>query len=566
MGYDADVVVIGAGGGGAVAAKELGERGIRVLVLEAGPWFGNKKWPKPNQEPGAQSGSNPEDLDQPLLAKQFTDLEFDMNDGVSGKLRWGPADRRRSPWARVLRQQGLIFQNAGVGGTTLHYLANSPRAYPAAIDGLWPLSYRDLIPYYEKAEHTLPVRPAPTTAKEELFYYGARKAGWSPLKTPDVTAPGYRPQPNAILLPDPRINDPDFPIGPQTLGCTLRGHCANGCFIGPSVDKVAKRSTLVSYIPLALKTGNVTVRPNTFVTRVLTEPGEGGHLRAVGVRFRDTWTGECGELRACAVVMAGGGIETPRLWLNSGLPHNPWVGRGLTNHFFDWVTGVFDEHTLTGTLGPTEANQHVGQSSSARFDYPGLGMLEPIAFGPGMFASLLYSFSQAGYAHLRAVPPGSPWDLEGRIVGEPLKALMAQYRRTMAILVSTDDDVDQHNGVTVDPSVQDEHGPVPQVRYQPTRNSMERRDRLAVIAADILRKAGARQIIRGNWPPAAFIHMESTMRIGYVIDAACEALQVKGLFIADNSAHSNSIGGPNPTLTTQALATLMADRMAERYF
>ncbi|MFZ5822799.1 MAG: GMC family oxidoreductase N-terminal domain-containing protein [Bacillota bacterium] len=566
MTYDADVIVIGAGGGGAVAAKELGERGIEVLVLEAGPWYGNKRWPEPNREPGARSSNSPEDLDQPLLARQFSDLEFDMNDGVSGKFRWGPADRRRSPWARTLRQQGLIFQNAGVGGTTLHYLANSPRAYPAAIEGLWPISYRDLIPYYEKAEHTLPVRPAPTTAKEELFYYGARKAGWSPIHTPNVTEPGYRPQPNAILLPDPRINDPEFEIRADTLGCTLRGHCVNGCYIGPSVDKVAKRSTLVSYIPLALKTGKVTVRPNTFVTRILTEPGRGDEVRAVGVRFRDTWTGEHGELRARTIVMAGGGIETPRLWLNSELPYNPWVGRGMTNHFFDWVTGVFDQTTLTEILGPTEANQHVGQNSGARFDYPGLGMLEPIGFGPGMFASLLYSFSQVGYAHLREVPPGSPWDLEGRVVGEPLKALMAQYRQSMAILISTDDDVDQRNGVFVDPTVQDEHGPVPQIHYQPTRRSIERRDRLAVIAAEILRKAGARQVIRGNWPPAAFIHMESTMRMGYVTDTACEALQVKGLFIADNSAHSNAIGGPNPTLTTQALATIMADKMAERYF
>src|SRR5690625_6413352 len=93
---------------------------------------------------------------------------------------------------------------------------------------------------------------------------------------------------------------------------------------------MAKRSTNVSYVPLAMKTGNVTFRPNTFVTKVLTEHnGNRGH-RAVGVQFRDTWTGETEEFRAKVIVMAAGCVETPRLWLNSELPHNHWVRRGVS--------------------------------------------------------------------------------------------------------------------------------------------------------------------------------------------------------------------------------------------
>jgi choline dehydrogenase-like flavoprotein len=56
------------------------------------------------------------------------------------------------------------------------------------------------------------------------------------------------------------------------------------------------------------------------------------------------------------------------------------------------------------------------------------------------------------------------------------------------------------------------------------------------------------------------------MRMGYVTDTNCEAYQVKGLFIADNSVLYNGIGGPNPTLTTQALAARTADRIAALYF
>ncbi|GLB32566.1 hypothetical protein LAD12857_44890 [Lacrimispora amygdalina] len=58
----------------------------------------------------------------------------------------------------------------------------------------------------------------------------------------------------------------------------------------------------------------------------------------------------------------------------------------------------------------------------------------------------------------------------------------------------------------------------------------------------------------------------STMRIGFVTDSNCEAYQVKRLFIADNSVLCNGLGGPNPTLTTQALAVRTAKKIAEKYF
>lgn len=306
MTYDTDIIVIGAGGGGAVIAKELGEMGLKTIVLEAGPWYGNKKWPSPNKERGGHSSSSPEDLDKDLLKKHLNKQESNMNDFISGRYRWGPADRSRSPWLRKVQSNGFAWSVSGVGGATQQYLANCPRAYPAAIDDVWPISYRELIPYYEKVEDTLPVRPAPTTTKEELFYYGAQKAGWSLLNTLDVTGPGYRPQPTATLPPNEKINNPDYSmeqLSNEFEGCTLCGHCVNGCPNGPSVDKMAKRPTSVSYVPLALRTGNVEIRPNTFTTKILTEndPAEG--IRAIGVQFRDTWTGETGQLTARVVVM-----------------------------------------------------------------------------------------------------------------------------------------------------------------------------------------------------------------------------------------------------------------------
>lgn len=566
MTYDADVIVIGAGAGGPVVAKELGEQGIKVLMLEAGPWYGNKKWPQANQNPGAGSSSDLGDLDVDLLREYFDKTEQTMLNQVSGRFRWGPADRERSPWFRSLHSGGFIWQSSGIGGTTLNYFGNSPRAFSAAVDNVWPIAYKELVPFYEKVEATLPIKLAPISTKEELFYYGAKKAGWSLLNTLNPTSPGYRPQPNAIFHPTPEIKDSDSPLDDESECCTMRGFCFSGCHQGPSIDKIAKRSTLVSYVPTALSTGNVTVRPNTFVTRILTENDLEDGVRAAGVKFRDTWSGETSHIRAKAVVMAAGCVESPRLWLNSGLPQNPWVGKGLTTHWFDFVTGIFDEKSPETILGSSDVNPHLGQTSMARFDYPGLGSLQASGLSPGLSAAMLYSTSSVGYDCLR--PPGQngTWDIHGRVVGEELKELMADYRRTLSILIMTDDEVNQQNGVSLDPVLKDEHGSVPYISYTPSLRDKQKRDELAKIAAEILRQAGARTIIRTDLPPGVMLHLESTMRMGYVTDTNCEALQVKRLFVADNSVHYNSIGGPNPTLTTQALATRTAEKMAQKYF
>lgn len=104
--FDADVIVIGSGGGGAVAAKELGEAGLKVLVLEAGAWYGNKHWANPNSEHGGDWSSDYKDLDIGIYKKVFNSYENNMNDVVSGVFRFGPADRRRTPLAPDYAAEG----------------------------------------------------------------------------------------------------------------------------------------------------------------------------------------------------------------------------------------------------------------------------------------------------------------------------------------------------------------------------------------------------------------------------------------------------------------------------
>jgi choline dehydrogenase-like flavoprotein len=535
-GAQPQVVVVGAGGGGPVVAKELAEQGISVLVLEAGPWL---------------------DPD-----RDFTRLEDDMSGIVDGRLRWGPADRARPPWVRRRDGVGLVLQAAGVGGTTLHYNAISPRAYPTAVDGrdAWPFGYRELLPYYERVEAFLPVTLVRDLAtKDALFAAGCERVGLRRSETRDVTEAVWRPCHNAIL-PIAEMR-PGLPLRfPEVDGCTMCGHCLQGCPhpAGAPLERKAKRATNVSYVPAALATGRCEVVPNAFATRIPHEPGRERRARARGVRWRDTWTGEEQEVEADVVVLAAGAIESPRLWLASGLPDAAGVvGRYLTVHLQDFVTGFFDR----------DVRPDVGQVTMARADFPGYGTLWSQGFGPQSFATVV-----CGGTGFWDEPTGEPWDLQGRGWGADAVRRIASYARSLTIVLSTDDEEVPSNRVTLaDDWPPDEHGPVPKLVYHPTPRSVERQTWLARKAAEILRAAGAREVHRTNVQPAFLTHIMGTLRIGRdpatsVADPDGEAHEVERLFVADCSALPNGLGGPNPTLTAQALATRTAERILARCF
>lgn len=538
-----DVIVIGAGGGGPVVAKELAERGLDVLLLEAGPRFAD-----PDRE--------------------WSHYENDVNNPATGIFRFGPADRSRPAWPRDVPQNAFVFQVAGVGGTTLVYFANSPRAMPGVFADYagpdsdaydrahaFPLGYRELIPYYEHVEHVLPVQTAAMGTKERVFLRGAGRTGLAVQSGKDIVRASYRPQENAILQPAGtagRTRDPRRLRYPQAQGCTFCGHCSQGCFEPRRAPKnlLAKRSTITSFVPMALTADRwargkaATLLPDAFAVRIETEGAA-----AAGVTFRIGRTGEVATERAHIVVLAAGPIESPRLWLNSGLPNpNGWVGRGLTHHYLDYVVGRM----------PFETGHSKGPSSAARADFPGYGSLENAGSPPGLTAQALTLSTQSGR----------------RLVGTRLKRFLSHVDRLLAIAVITDDDVQPVNRVMLSAAMQpDVHGPVGRVEL-PFRLSSPRtirnREFLVARAVAILRAAGARELVRLNWPPV-LLHIHGTLRMGAteadsVLHDTGEARAVERLFVADNSALANALGGPNPTLTTQALATRTAEKIFQRYF
>jgi choline dehydrogenase-like flavoprotein len=574
-----DVVVIGAGADSPATAWKLAhDHGLDVLVLEAGPFFGNEKWPEPHVDAGGTVSTDPDDLDGKLMDEQFTHREADANDPTWGYLRVGPSNSARAPWFRNLHQNAFIWQVSAVGGTSTHYFGNHPRGYPTAFNDQphWPIDYAEMVPYYRLNEEITSTQQAPMTAREEVFIEGAKNAGYPLVDDLNVTETGWRPQPNAIDAP-PEYLDSDYG-GSFSYDDGFRGDALVGDhFQGSStpvdapVREKARKSSNVGYVPRALDTnenpdqGNVAIRPNTYVTNINTQEGA-GTLEATGVEIRDTWSGSTETIEADTVVLGAGCIESPRLWLNSDLPDDGWVGKGLTTHWFDWVVGVYDDETVA-EINPDRQHMdpYVGQNSAVRFDKPGVGGLEDIGMSPGLVSYADYLFTEAGYSFDTPVDPDEPWDTRGYVVGEELKRRMSNYRQTKAILVLTDDLPRQDNGVTLDDTFSDEHGPVPNVKWEPHPDDDAKRDELARIAANIHREAGAAHVHRCEWPPL-LLHMQSSMRMGKVLDEKAEAKNVDRLFVADHSALANGVGGPNPTNSGQALALRTADKIAQTYF
>jgi choline dehydrogenase-like flavoprotein len=315
-----DVIVIGAGGCGPVAAKELAERGLDVLVLEGGPRHAHPR-------------------------QQWSLLENDAWNPSTGYLRAGPGDRSKPAWFREMPQNSFLWQVAGVGGTTLQYFGNSPRAFPGVFHGYdgadqgnydvahrFPFGYRELVPYYEWVEATLPVQTAAMGTKESVYFRGCETLGIPVQTAKTTTGASYRPQENAILQPGGQAGlttDRAKLRYPVSTGCTFCGHCVQGCMqpVRAPRNLTAKRSTDNSYIPMALTAESwarggkaASLVTDATVTKINT--GQvGGRLSATGVTWRDNVTGQTHREDARVVVMAGGATENPRLWFNSGLPN-----------------------------------------------------------------------------------------------------------------------------------------------------------------------------------------------------------------------------------------------------
>ncbi|MCX9190445.1 cholesterol oxidase [Carbonactinospora thermoautotrophica] len=267
-----DVVVVGSGFGGSVAALRLTEKGYRVAVLEAGRRFDERTYPK---------------------------TSWDLR-----RFLWLPKLGCRGIQRITLLRDVLVLSGAGVGGGSLVY-ANT--LYEPLPDFYADPQWRDitdwraeLAPFYDQAKRMLGV----TTYSRTTYADQVMKAVAEEMGVGDT----FHPTPVGVFFGEPgrEMDDPYFGgAGPRRSGCIECGECMTGCRHG------AKNALTKNYLYLAERAGAVVI-PDTTVTAVRPLPEGGYAVETVrtGAWFpRRTWR----VYRASQVVFAAGALGTQRL-------------------------------------------------------------------------------------------------------------------------------------------------------------------------------------------------------------------------------------------------------------
>jgi choline dehydrogenase-like flavoprotein len=509
---DEDVVVIvGSGAGGGTLANELCQKGIPVVVLEAGRHhapddFVNDEW------------------------RSFKQLAWLDQRTTSGSFRVAKDFPNLPAW---------ICKT--VGGTTVHWAGCCPRfmehefkasTYYGGVEGVnaldWPISFEDVEPYYVRAEdkmgitttHGIP--PMPANNNYKVFANGALRAGYKNFHSGRYA-----------VNPVPRDGRP------ATIqdGFTFQG------------DKVgAKWSTLIVELPKAAATGKLDLRPESHVIRI--EHDSRG--LATGVTYIDGDGLEQFQ-RARLVCVAGNAIETPRLLLNSASSQFPdglanssgQVGRNYMRHLTASVYAIFDK-PVRMYRGETMAGHIMDEAPNN----PDRG------FVGGYYMQLL----SLGVPFMAAFMDPGHW-------GPEWTSFLENYENMAGMWLVGEDMPQESNRVTLNTDVLDQFGqPVPNVHFDDHPNDVAMREHAWAAGEKVYEAVGAVRTYRT--PPYPATHNIGTARMSErpedgVVNKFGQAHDVPNVFVSDASQFTTGAAA-NPTLTIVALAIRQAEYIAEQ--
>jgi choline dehydrogenase-like flavoprotein len=551
-----DAVIVGSGAGGGMAGYVLAHAGLKVLMLEAGPFF----------DPRTDAQQLKFSYESPRRGASTTRPFGDFDAAYGG---W---ELDGEPYTTKDKTEFNWFRARMLGGRTNHWgrisLRMGPKDFKShQLDGLtddWPITYEEVKPFYDKVDRLIGIYgtvegmesepdgiflPPPKPRLNELFIkQGAAKAGVKVL-------PG-----RGSVLTEALPGNKDRGV------CFFCGQCGRSCKV---YGDFSASSCLV--IP-ALKTGNLKVIPNAMVREVLT----GANGLATGVSYVDKHDLQEYEVKAKIVILGASAGESARLLLNSKSVNHP---NGLANS--SGVVGKYLHDSTGASLGGFLPQL----MDRKRYNEDGVGSVHiyspwwldnkkldfprgyHIEYGGGMHMPA-YGFG-SGIQNLNGMVPGRDGKLkEAGGFGASLKDDYRRFYGTQVGMAGRGTAIAREdNYCEIDPSVVDKYGiPVLRFHYKWTDAEIKQAKHMQETFQAIMHEMGG--IITSKIPgadtnygleaPGRIIHEVGTVRMGddpkkSALNKWCQAHDCRNLFVVDASPFVQQ-GDKNATWTILALS------------
>jgi choline dehydrogenase-like flavoprotein len=532
-----DVVVIGSGAAGGMAAWNLTRQGVNVLMLDAGQRFKREEFwnhmlPYEERERRLKGEKPPEIYldakEQPYATPEDMPYNLTRVWGIGGKT---------NVWGRVsLRYSDLDFKSGELDGWEIP----------------WPISYKDVAPYYDQVDQLIGVCGG--TDDSEVL----------PGSKYHQPPPAMRCGEHRIKLAAGRLGIPVVPIRRATLTRNLRnfpachycGWCGRGC------DTSSFFNAGDYLVTPALATKKLEIRNNAVVARILVDK-EG---RANGVQYFDRYTKQEHQVRARVVVVGASAIDSTRILLNSKSDVYPngigngsdVIGRYLTEqvmvHGRAFLPELYNRAPMNedGIGGEHMYMPRFNHKMRKRDFLRGYGVQ---FWGSGAV--------QPGASHYAKGLPGFGADFK--------KDVRRRYTGWVELHPFGEVLPYADNRVTVDETKVDQYGvPLAKITFHIRENERKMIADMYDTMEEILKEAKA-EIFSLPRPevavPGSAIHEHSTVRMGAdpkksALNAFNQMHEVKNVFVVDGSAFT-AASEKNPTLTILALCWRATDHLAE---
>ena len=496
-----DALIIGLGAGGGPLLSRLARAGLKCVALEAGEWH------------------DPRDFATDERAQNF--------------LFW--LDERLSAGKNAVAF-GANNSGIGVGGSTLHYTAYTPRPFPDdftlrrdfGVGNDWPIQYGELEPYLSEVEWFIGVSgPSP-------YPWGPPRAKGYPLPPLPVNAAGQimKKGCDAIGLkssaaPNAALSAPYYVEGVGwRAACSNRGFCQAGCSTG------AKSSVDVTYIPLALQHG-AEIRPNCYVTAIEKKDG-----LITGVIYQEN--GEEKRQKCRNLFLCAGAVETPRLLLLNDLSNSSGhVGKNFMAHPGMQLWATFDDEVRPFKGIPGALISH-DTHRPKNVDFAGGYLLQSIGVMPVTYASQ-YARGQQTF-------------------GAEMREHLSKYNHVAGINILGDCLPYEHNYLELSDELDERGVRKPKLTFTAGDNENAMDSHALKLMTQIFEAAGAREM----WHFQRHAHVIGTAMMGAdssksVVNPDGRSHEVPNLYISDNSTFPTALD-VNPALTIMALSLRTADR------